>query len=111
MDATDNGVPVTQYYGCWVVDFYNDDRPHEALDQETPASLYSLSPRALPRTLAPMEYPGHFEVRLVSRNSGIRWKKQWIAPSIRATRCLTQAGCVARGRCLGNTVGAALVLA
>src|SRR5437588_11495623 len=75
MDATDNGVPVTQYYGCWVVDFYNDDRPHEALDQETPASLYSLSPRALPRTLAPMEYPGHFEVRLVSRNSGIRWKK------------------------------------
>ena len=26
----------------------------------------------------------------------------WIAPSIRATRCLTQAGCVARGRCLGK---------
>ena len=57
---------------------YNDERPHEALDQETPGSLYRRSPRALPRTLAPLEYPGHFEVRLVSRNSGIRWKKHWV---------------------------------
>ncbi len=57
---------------------YNDERPHEALDQETPGSLYHPSPRALPRTLAPLEYPGHFEVRLVSRNSGIRWKKHWV---------------------------------
>jgi len=40
---------------------YNDDRPHEALNQETPASLYR-----------PLEYPGHFEGRLVSRDSGIR---------------------------------------
>jgi len=57
---------------------YNDERPHEALDQETPGSVYQPSPRALPRTLAPLEYPGHFEVRLVSRNSGIRWKKHWV---------------------------------
>ena len=57
---------------------YNDDRPHEALDQETPGSVYQPSPRALPQTLAPLEYPGHFEVRLVSRNSGIRWKKPWV---------------------------------
>lgn len=52
---------------------YNDERPHEALDQETPASIYQPSPRELPGTLPPLEYPGHFEVRLVSRNSGIRW--------------------------------------
>lgn len=57
---------------------YNDERPHEALDQETPASVYRPSPRELPRTLAPLEYPGHFEVRLVSRNSGIRWNKHWV---------------------------------
>jgi putative transposase len=57
---------------------YNDDRPHEALNQETPASLYRSSGRALPRQLAPLEYPGHYEVRLVSRNSGIRWKKRWV---------------------------------
>jgi len=57
---------------------YNEERPHEALDQETPASVYRPSGRALPRRLAPLEYPGHFEVRLVSRNSGIRWQKHWV---------------------------------
>jgi putative transposase len=57
---------------------YNHDRPHEALDQETPAEHYRPSPRELPRRLPPLEYPGHFEVRLVSRNSGIRWKKRWV---------------------------------
>ena len=57
---------------------YNHDRPHEALDQETPAAHYLPSPRELPRRLPPLEYPGHFEVRLVSRNSGIRWKKRWV---------------------------------
>lgn len=57
---------------------YNEERPHEALGQETPASLYRPSRRALPRRLAPLEYPGHFEVRLVSRNSGIRWQKHWV---------------------------------
>ncbi len=57
---------------------YNDERPHEALAQETPASVYEPSRRPLPRTLAPLEYPGHFEVRLVSRNSGIRWTRHWV---------------------------------
>ena len=57
---------------------YNHDRPHEALDQETPASQYRPSMRPLPRQLPPLDYPGHFEVRLVSRNSGIRWKKRWV---------------------------------
>ena len=57
---------------------YNDERPHEALDQETPASVYQPSSRVLPRTLVPLEYPGNFEVRLVSRNSGIRWNKHWV---------------------------------
>lgn len=61
---------------------YNFERPHEALGQEPPASVYTPSCRKLPRKLSPMEYPGHFEVRLVSRNSGIRWKKQWV--------CVTQ---------------------
>ena len=57
---------------------YNHDRPHEALDQETPAQHYLPSPRERPRRLPSLEYPGHFEVRLVSRNSGIRWKKRWV---------------------------------
>ena len=57
---------------------YNGERPHEALNQETPASVYHPSPRALPRTLPPIEYPVHFEVRRVSRNSGIRWNHHWV---------------------------------
>jgi putative transposase len=57
---------------------YNEDRPHEALDQETPASLYRPSPRQLPRKLPPIEYPGHFEIRYVSANGGIRWKCDWV---------------------------------
>ncbi len=57
---------------------YNDDRPHEALDQETPASQYRPSERALPRRLAPLDSPGHVDVRLVSRNSGIRWQTHWV---------------------------------
>ncbi len=28
-----------------------------------------------------IEYPGHFEVRLVSRNGGIRWKRGWLSVS------------------------------
>jgi transposase InsO family protein len=53
---------------------FNNERPHEALGQQTPASRYRRSRRQLPKRLPPIEYPGHFEVRLVSKNCGIRWK-------------------------------------
>src|ERR1035437_1592178 len=36
---------------------YNDERPHEALNQETPASVYRPSARELPRQLAPSNTP------------------------------------------------------
>ena len=42
---------------------FNHERPHEALDQETPASLYTPSPRPFPKRLPKMEYPAHFERR------------------------------------------------
>lgn len=57
---------------------YNTERPHEALRDATPASCYAPSPRPFPTTLASVEYPGHFERRLVSRNGGIRWQKRWV---------------------------------
>jgi len=57
---------------------YNDVRPHEALDDDTPASRYHASPRPYPATLPPLEYPGHFEVRRVSKNGGIRWQSEWV---------------------------------
>ena len=57
---------------------YNTLRPHEALGDATPASAYTPSPRPYPARLPPLEYPGHYEVRRVSRNGGIRWHKQWV---------------------------------
>ena len=57
---------------------YNQQRPHEALDLETPASRYHPSPRQIPRRLPTLDYPAHYELRLVSRNGGIRWNHQWV---------------------------------
>jgi hypothetical protein len=34
MGATDNRLLVTQYYGCWVVDLYHEERPHQGLGNE-----------------------------------------------------------------------------
>jgi transposase InsO family protein len=59
-------------------DEYNAVRPHQALQDATPGSLYTRSPRPYPNTPPPMEYPPHFEVRLVSANGGIRWLRGWV---------------------------------
>jgi putative transposase len=45
---------------------YNFQRPHEALSDETPGSLWLPSCRRFPDRCNPPEYPGHFEVRRVS---------------------------------------------
>jgi transposase InsO family protein len=52
---------------------YNEERPHEALRDQPPASCYTPSPRPLPTRLPPLEYPGHMEVRLVSSNGCVSW--------------------------------------
>lgn len=57
---------------------FNQVRPHEALDQETPASCYKASPRTYPNRVPQVEYPDHYEERRVSRNGGIRWSCQWV---------------------------------
>lgn len=57
---------------------FNNDRPHEALDQNTPASVYTASARKMPDKLPPLEYPDRFEVRYVSANGGIRWSNAWV---------------------------------
>lgn len=61
---------------------FNNERPHEALDQETPASIYEPSRREMPNKLPPLEYPDRFEVRYVSANGGIRWNKNWVNVSV-----------------------------
>ena len=61
---------------------FNTERPHEALDQQTPALCYRTSPREMPSKLPPLEYPDRFEVRYVSANGGIRWNRRWVNVSI-----------------------------
>ena len=61
---------------------FNHQRPHEALDMQTPAALYEPSPRPMPAKLPPLEYPDRFEVRYVSANGGIRWNRRWVNVSI-----------------------------
>jgi hypothetical protein len=53
---------------------YNGERPHEALDRKTPASLYSVSPRPFPGKLPPIEYDSEMIVKRVRHNGEIRWK-------------------------------------
>lgn len=55
---------------------YNDERPHEALRDQVPAARYRPSPRPLPRRLAPLEYPGHWEPRRVGSNGCIVWRTE-----------------------------------
>jgi putative transposase len=57
---------------------YNEVRPHEALEMSTPAQVHQSSPRQMPRRLPEMVYPDRFELRYVSANGGIRWRKQWV---------------------------------
>ena len=45
---------------------FNTVRPHEALQQRTPASLYRPSARQLPHHLPEPRYPAHYEVRRVN---------------------------------------------
>ncbi len=51
---------------------YNGLRPHEALGEQPPATHYQPSRRPWPRPLPAIAYPGHFELRRVSRGC-IKW--------------------------------------
>jgi len=55
---------------------YNDVRPHDALAGDVPASHYVPSPRAMPRRLPPLEYPGHWEPRRVGHDGCVSWRGQ-----------------------------------
>jgi transposase InsO family protein len=57
---------------------YNEYRPHEALQQQTPASQYSRSAREYPEKLIPLHYPDYFEVRKVRPNGVIYWHNKML---------------------------------
>jgi hypothetical protein len=54
---------------------YNEERPHQALGDRTPASVYAPSPRAMPVTM-PREpqYPGWVQRRWVDQRGLFRWR-------------------------------------
>jgi putative transposase len=52
---------------------YNSDRPHESLDQKTPASLYTASPRPYPERLPELIYPSYIHAHQVSHNGLVYW--------------------------------------
>jgi len=54
---------------------YNQVRPHEALDMQTPASVYEPSPQAYPAQVPEPEYPSTMLVRSVKQQGVFRWKK------------------------------------
>ncbi|MFZ7104716.1 MAG: integrase core domain-containing protein [Peptococcaceae bacterium] len=53
---------------------YNQDRPHEALGQKTPVSVYRKSSRVYPDKFSEIEYNSNFSVRRVKPNGAIKWK-------------------------------------
>lgn len=57
---------------------FNEIRPHEALGQKPPTTVYEPSTRLFPKKIESPEYPDHFELRRVSTNGGIRWNKAWV---------------------------------
>jgi transposase InsO family protein/transposase-like protein len=57
---------------------YNHERPHEALDQRPPASLWTPSPRPMPRTLLEPWCDADHQVRRVRTSGEIRWNNQLV---------------------------------
>jgi len=55
---------------------YNEQRPHQNLDGKTPAELYRPSSRSYPRKLPEVDYPGHYEIRLVSSSGHIKFQNR-----------------------------------
>ena len=53
---------------------YNEERPHEALGNATPADHYNLSPRRWDGVLREPEYSAEDEVRRVRQNGEIKWR-------------------------------------
>ena len=57
----------------WWRDQYNNERPHQALDDAVPADRYTPSPRPFPPELPPIEYGPDDTVRKVDKAGKISW--------------------------------------
>jgi transposase InsO family protein len=57
---------------------YNCERPHEALGQKTPSSVYQRSPRTYPIRLPQVEYNDDVVVKKVRHSGELYWKGRFI---------------------------------
>ena len=57
---------------------YNEERPHEALGQRTPADIYVPSSRAMPARLDDPWYDADHQVRRVRGKGEIKWKGEFV---------------------------------
>jgi putative transposase len=57
---------------------FNEERPHEALGQRTPASVYRRSPRSMPARLPEPDYPSGSVLRQVRSNGEIKWDGDFV---------------------------------
>jgi len=53
---------------------YNQQRPHEALGQRTPAQVYRPNRRPFPKVLPLLQYPRAWRVRRVRNRGYIKWR-------------------------------------
>jgi putative transposase len=53
---------------------FNEERPHEALEDQTPASVYRPSARPYPARLPPVAYPAGLVVRVVQKRGEFYWQ-------------------------------------
>ncbi len=57
---------------------FNEERPHEALGQNPPASVYRPSERSYPSRIREVEYASEMTVRRVRSKGEIKWKGELI---------------------------------
>ncbi len=60
-------------FDAWRQDF-NTNRPHEALGQRCPATLYEPSPRGFPAEISAWVYPADHHVRRVDVKGYVKWR-------------------------------------
>jgi len=56
---------------------YNNIRPHEALNMETPATIHNFSNRPFPEKISNFDYQPQMKVLKVTKNGSVRWKSYY----------------------------------
>ncbi len=73
--------PMTNLEQCQIIfdqwrDIYNNDRPHESLNLDTPCEHYQPSSKSFPKFLEPIVYPSSYIVRKVDKSGVIYFKNK-----------------------------------